>query len=125
MSFDESAPELLAASLRIFFRLAGEWDLSESEQSTLVGAPSPSILKRWRSGEVVFARAETLKRISYLIGIYAAIHALIPVPDRVNGWIRKENSAPLFGGASPLERMLSGEIADLRLVRRYLDAQLG
>ena len=35
------------------------------------------------------------------------------------------HSAPMFGGRSALDRMLSGNIANLRSVRAYLDVQLG
>jgi len=39
--------------------------------------------------------------------------------------VRQPNSAPPFGGNSALERMLSGQVADLYVVRQYLDAQRG
>ena len=37
----------------------------------------------------------------------------------------KPNAAPLFGGRSALDRMLGGQVADLFVVRQYLDAQRG
>ena len=40
-------------------------------------------------------------------------------------WVRKPNTAPPFGGGSALERMLSGQVADLYVVRQYLDAERG
>jgi len=40
-------------------------------------------------------------------------------------WIRQPNNAPLFGGRSALERMLSGQVADLYVVRQYLDSERG
>jgi len=48
-----------------------------------------------------------------------------PVAARADGWIRKANAAPLFGGHPALERMLGGQVADLYVVRQYLDAQRG
>jgi hypothetical protein len=39
--------------------------------------------------------------------------------------LRRPNSAAPFGGRSALERMLSGNVADLYEVRRYLDAERG
>ena len=44
---------------------------------------------------------------------------------RADEWLRKPNSAPLFGGHSALDRMLGGQVADLYVVRQYLDAQRG
>jgi hypothetical protein len=39
--------------------------------------------------------------------------------------VSKPNTAPLFGGQSALARMLSGNVADLYVVRQYLDAVRG
>jgi hypothetical protein len=39
--------------------------------------------------------------------------------------VRQPNNAAPFGGRSALERMLSGQVADLYVVRQYLDAQRG
>lgn len=125
MAIDETNAALFAASLRAFFRLAEEWQLSEAEQTILLGSPSSSELLNWRRGEIGSADGETLRRVSYLLGIYKAIHTLLPNPDRANAWIRAANSAPLFHGKSALDRMLGGRAADLHAVRAYLDPQLG
>jgi len=39
--------------------------------------------------------------------------------------VREPNTAPLFGGRSALDRMMGGQVADLYVVRHYLDAQRG
>lgn len=125
MDIDATHAALLAVGVRSFFRLAKEWQLSEAEQIILLGLPPDFELGRWRRGDIVAANGETLERISYLLGIYKAIHTLLPVPDQANRWMRAPNSAPMFGGRSALDRMLSGDMADLRRVRAYLDTQLG
>ena len=43
----------------------------------------------------------------------------------VRDWVKAPNSNPLFGNKSALDRMLSGRVADLYEVRRFLDAQRG
>jgi hypothetical protein len=68
---------------------------------------------------------DTLERLSYIFGIYSALQLLLPRPEAADAWIRKANTAPLFGGGSALARMLSGQVADLYIVRQYLDAQRG
>jgi hypothetical protein len=60
-----------------------------------------------------------------LLGIYKALQILLPDPQAADAWVRQPNQAPFFGGRSALERMLSGHVADLFVVRRYLDAQRG
>ena len=51
--------------------------------------------------------------------------ALLPDNRAADEWVRRANEAPLFGGRSALDRMLSGNVADLYTVRQYLDAQRG
>jgi len=68
---------------------------------------------------------DVFERISYVLGIYGALHSLFVDAGQADGWIKRSNLAPLFCGCSALERMLAGHVADLYLVRRHLDAQLG
>ena len=66
-----------------------------------------------------------LERISYVIGTYKALQILLPSEQAADAWIKAPNTAPLFGGRSALDRMLSGQVSDLYVVRQYLDAQRG
>lgn len=120
-----AANDLGGAALRTFFNLAKAWKLSEDEQMKLLGLGSRSTLHAWKSGRVTKISRDTLERISYLLGIFKAINILLPDPDRADAWMRAPNKAPLFGGRSALDRMTSGNVADLYVVRQYLDAQRG
>jgi hypothetical protein len=91
----------------------------------LLGVRSRSTFHLWREGKSGALSADTLERLSYLFGIYKALQILMPSPESADEWVRKPNSAPLFNGQSALGRMLSGHVADLYEVRRYLDAQRG
>jgi hypothetical protein len=124
MAIHKTDPALLAAGLRAFFRVSVEWKLNEAEQISLLGSPSQSVFARWRSDDVASGFPETLERVSLIIGIYKAIHTLLPDPARANQWMRAPNLAPIFAGGSALNQMLRGDIADLRRVRTYLDTQL-
>lgn len=112
------------AALRTFWRLAEAWKLTIGEQITLLGV-ARTTLYQWKQGKVAPLDRHVLERLSYLFGIYAALQILLPVPERANEWLRKPNTAPLFGGESALARMLGGQVADLFVVRQYLDAQRG
>ena len=118
-----SDKELFGPVLRTFFNLAREWSLTEQEQMKLLGLTSRSTFQNWEAGGVSEVSRDTLERISYLLGIYKAINILLPDRDRANAWIRNPNKAHLFGGQSALSRMTSGNLSDLILIRRYLDAQ--
>lgn len=112
-------------ALRTLFRIADAWGLSNKQQMTLLGNPPRSTFYRWKQGENVVLSQDTLERISYLFGIYSALQVVLPKPESADAWIKKPNSAPIFGGRSALDRMLSGQVGDLYLVRQYLDAQRG
>jgi hypothetical protein len=121
---DLSTAAAAAAALRTFFRLAEQWQLSASEQMTLLGV-GRSALYQWKAGKVGPLDRHVLERLSYLFGIHAALQLLLPDARRAAEWVRKPNTAPLFGGRSALQRMLGGQVADLYVVRQYLDAQRG
>ena len=121
---DTSSTEVAAAGLRTFFSLDDAWQLGISEQTTLLGV-ARTTLYQWKQGKVGPLDRHQLERLSHLFGIYAALHILFPVAARADEWIRKPNTAPLFGGKSALDRMLGGQVADLFVVRQYLDAQRG
>lgn len=123
-SVDLTSPAAAAAALRTFWRLAEAWHLGAAEQATLLGV-GRTTLYQWKQGKVGSLDRHQLERLSYLFGIYAALQILFPLAHRANEWLRKPNSAPLFGGRSALERMLGGQVADLYVVRHYLDAQRG
>ena len=123
----ETAPagELGGPALRAFFRLAEQWKLRITEQRKLLGDPPESTFYKWKSGRVGAVSRDVLERISYVLGIYKALQILLPDPEAADGWVKRPNAAPLFGGRPALERMLSGNVGDLYLVRQYLDAQRG
>lgn len=112
------------AALRTFWRLAQAWKLTTTEQITLLGV-ARTTLYQWRQGKVGPLDRHVLERLSYLFGIYATLQILLPVPERANQWIRKPNTAPFLAGSSALERMMGGQVADLFVVRQYLDAERG
>ena len=120
------SPEKLApAALRTFFRIASAWELTQVEARALLGDPPESTYYKWKSGKVGSVPGDLLERISYVLGIYKALQILLPEPGAADAWVRRPNAAPLFNGRSALELMLSGRVADLFLVRQYLDWERG
>jgi hypothetical protein len=113
------------AGLRAFANIAERWGLTVAEQLKLLGIASRSTFFKWRREREPRVPQDTLERLSYLLGIYKALQILLPDPRAADEWVRKPNTAPPFGGGSALDRMLSGQVADLYVVRQYLDAQRG
>ncbi|MGD9945870.1 MAG: antitoxin Xre/MbcA/ParS toxin-binding domain-containing protein [Burkholderiaceae bacterium] len=117
---------LSAAGIRAFCRLAGLWRLSIDQQLRLLGEPGRSTFFAWRKHpEKAQLSRDTLERISCLLGIYKSLQILFPDAAVADAWVHKPNAAPLFGGASAMDRMLAGNLGDLHAVRNYLDAVRG
>ena len=125
MASDLQGVEPAPAALRTFFRIAAAWKLDNADQLALLGLRSRSTLAAWRKGEISALSPDTLERLSYVFGIYKALQMLLPSSEAADAWIRKPNAGPLFAGASALDRLRAGKVADLFLVRQYLDAQRG
>jgi hypothetical protein len=116
------------AALRTFFNIASDWNLSAVQAMTLLGFDerTRSTYFKWkRDPESARLTKEKLERLSYIFGIYKALQIVLPKAESADGWIHRPNAATPFGGRSALERMLSGNVADLYVVRQYLDAQRG
>ncbi len=124
LAVDLTSARAAGAALRTFFRLADAWQLSVAEQTTLLGV-ARTTLYQWKQGKVAPLDRHLLERLSHLFGIYSSLQILFPATRRADEWLRKANSAPLFCGRSALDRMLAGQVADLYVVRQYLDAQRG
>ncbi len=117
--------DLGGPALRSFFRLAEHWKLCIADQRKLLGDPPESTFYKWKRQQAGSPGRDTIERISYLLGIWQALQILFPDPAQADAWLHKPNRASLFGGHSALQRMLSGNVADLYVVRQYLDAQRG
>ncbi|HZP11926.1 MAG TPA: MbcA/ParS/Xre antitoxin family protein [Nevskiaceae bacterium] len=113
------------AALRTFFRISEAWGLRPKEERVILGNPAPSTFFHWKKEKDGALSRDVLERISYVIGIYKALQILLPRAEAADAWVRKENTAPQFGGRSALDRMLSGNVSDLYVVRAYLDGQRG
>jgi hypothetical protein len=119
-------PEQLGSTaLTAFFSITDSWGLSADEERQLLGNPPRSTFFKWKSEKSAKLTPDTLERISYVMGIYKALRILLPTEVAANAWVKKPNTAALFGGRSALARMLGGRVIDLADVRRYLDAERG
>lgn len=121
----QAPDDLAGGALRTFFNILSAWDLADEDGMILLGT-SRSTYFRWkRNPEKARLGADTLERISYVFGIFKALRILLPRKDAADSWLKRPNTAPLFGGRPALERLRAGHVADLYVVREYLDAQRG
>jgi len=113
-----------AVALKAFFGITEKWKLSSEQERTIL-AVSKATYYRWKQQREGMLHADTLERISYILGIYKALRILLPTETAANLWIYKPNTAPLFGGQRALDKLMKGRVVDLADVRRYLDAERG
>lgn len=117
-----SAERLSASGLRAFFRIAEVWALSLAEQRAVLGGVAKQTVYNWKDRpQEARLSGDQLDRISYVLGIYKALHILFTRPEQANSWIRRENNATPFGGRPAADLMFGGRMEDLMRVRRYLD----
>ena len=113
-----------AVALKAFFGITQKWGLTSEQERILLGA-SRATFYRWKQHKDGTLSADTLERISYVLGIYKALRILLPTELAANTWISKPNMAAIFNGHSALDKLMQGRVIDLADVRRYLDAERG
>jgi len=119
-------PSIAKSALKTYFKITDAWELSNEQSMKILGLDSKSTFFKWK-GDYESARLnrDKLERLSYIFGIYKALQLLLPKPESADAWIKRPNTAVPFNGQSALDRMLSGHVADLYIVRQYLDSQSG
>lgn len=117
--------DLGRTGLNAFFNISARWGLTSADQRTLLGSPPRSTFYNWKKTRQAHFGQDTLERISYVLGIYKALHILLPDTEAADGWVKRANDAPLFNGQSALDYMRGGRVVDLADVRRYLDTERG
>jgi len=112
-------PQAAQTALRAFWKIAELWRLSEIERMTLLGLNAETYRHLGAGRQLPH---DLIERISYILGIFKNLQILLPT-EAADQWIRRPNHAPIFNGHSALDRMLSGNVSDLYVVRKYLDGQ--
>ncbi|WP_372611839.1 antitoxin Xre-like helix-turn-helix domain-containing protein [Halomonas sp.] len=129
MALQDQSPkkrhDMATAAMRTYPNIAKAWGLGEHEAALLLGVPD-STYRRWRKApEKSRLDVNHLERMSLILGIYKALQILLPRTDAADSWLCRPNSNPLFNGAAPLDRLRSGLVQDLYVVRQHLDAARG
>jgi hypothetical protein len=125
---DITSPEELErlgpSALRAFFNIVKCWHLRDEDAMRLLGGVASSSYYAMKKSPRRSLDADTMLRISYLVGIFKALNILHnkTLADR---WITLPNRNPIFRGITPLEYMVRGGIPAIQLVRRLLDARRG
>ena len=115
---------LSRSALRGFFRIIERWKLRDEDARELLGGLSSSAYYEWKKNPDRILDVDRITRISYLVGIYKALHILYG--DKLAGeWVNLPNSNAIFAGRAPLAYMLAGGLVAMQTVRKLLDARRG
>ncbi len=115
---------LSKSALQAFFKLFAAWQLRDEDARELLGGLSSSTFYEWKKNPDRVLEVDRITRISYLIGIYKALHILYG-DVLADQWVTLPNTNPVFGGRSPLAQMLGGGLLAMQTVRKLLDARRG
>lgn len=115
---------LSPGALRAFFNLMARWQVRDEDARALLGGVSNGPYYEMKKQPARTLSADTLLRISYLVGIFKALHILHAEP-LADEWVRLPNANRIFGGQAPLDYMVRGGVPALQMVRRLLDARRG
>ncbi len=115
---------LSPGALRAFFNIMARWQVRDEDARALLGGVSngPYYALKKHPGRTL--DTDTLLRVSYLVGIFKALH-ILHSEALADEWVRLPNTNRIFGGRSPLDYMVHGGVPAMQTVRRLLDARRG
>ena len=121
---DNAVPDDVSGAIATALNILEQWTLSREQQCAMLGIAERSWYQ-WKRNPPARVGGDTLERVSYILGIWKALRQLFPSHDSYKRWPHLENSAPPFGGNPPVERMTSGFVGDLYVIRSWLDGWRG
>ena len=116
----ETRERLSQSAVDGVFAIVDKWQLPFEKVGELLGGIPRSTLYKMKTAAGTLKQDE-LTRISYLVGIYKALHILLP-PEHADGWMSQPNDNFLFGGRPPVEYAIRNGIPGLQQIRSLLDA---
>ncbi len=113
---------LSAPGLKAFFNIVAKWQARDADARALLGGVSNGPFYEMKRNPDRLLEADRLMRISYLVGIFKALH-ILHGRSLADEWVQLPNRHPVFGGQTPLAYMIRGGLPALQTVRRLLDAR--
>src|SRR5690242_8587127 len=85
---------LSSSALKGFFQLAAAWKVRDDDARELLGGVRSSSFYEWKKHPERVLEVDCITRISYLLGIYKALHILYG--DKLaDEWVHLPNSNPV------------------------------
>ena len=109
-------------ALKAFFNIMARWKVRDEDARALLGGVSNGPFYEMKRHPDRVLEVDRLTRVSYLIGIFKALH-ILHGPALADEWVHLANRHPIFSGRTPLAVMIQGGLPALQTVRRLLDAR--
>lgn len=119
MTLQEAQPGDGALLLSAFRRVAAAMRLTLPEQAGLLGV-SRGTVAGWK--EAPGQDPDKLDRMALFVGIFGLAGEAFPGERGAEGWLRRPNTAELFGGEAPLDCLLRGRFETLIRVYDHLQS---
>jgi len=115
---------LSGSALKAFFNIVARWQVRDEDARGLLGGVTNGPYYQMKKDPDRVLDADTLLRISYLVGIFKALQ-ILHGETLADEWVRLPNANRIFAGQTPLAYMLAGGLPAMQTVRRLLDARRG
>ena len=115
---------LSPSAITAFFNIMAKWAVRDEDARALLGGVSNGQFYDMKKKPERLLDADTLTRISYLIGIFKALNILYS-EKLADAWVTRSNANRIFAGQAPLSYMTKGGLPAMQTVRRLLDARRG
>ena len=115
---------LSPSAIKAFLNIMDKWGVRDEDARALLGGISNGQFYEMKKKPERILGADTLTRISYLVGIFKALNILYS-QQLADAWAQRHNTNRIFGGDTPLAYMMKGGLAAMQTVRRLLDARRG
>lgn len=115
---------LSPSAIKAFLNIMEKWGVRDEAARALLGGISNGRYYDMKKKPERTLGADTLTRISYLVGIFKALNILYS-ETLADAWVQRTNTNRIFGGETPLAYMMKGGLAAMQVVRRLVDARRG
>ncbi len=115
----------LTGPIQFILKLLDCWNLEREDSINLLGFEefeSEFVFKVLEGNEVLRGR-DAKDRLSHLFSIRKSLHEFFRDLKAENEWLREPQ--PLLDGQEPIVLLLGGSMADILLVREYVDSMVG
>jgi hypothetical protein len=124
LSAKSERERLSPSAVKAFLNIMEKWGVRDEDARALLGGMSNGPFYEMKKNPNRTLDADTLTRLSYLIGIFKALNILYS-EALADAWAQRPNSNRIFGGQTPLAYMVKGGLPAMQTVRRLLDARRG